>query len=209
MIRSDLIPLYVVALITLIAAMTDLWKFKVYNALTFPAILSGLIVSTAMGGLAGLSSSFLGAALGFGTLVLCFALGGVGAGDVKLMTAVGAWLGPYLTYRVFLTSALAAGVYALALVVLQGGVFSAIAELLVLKHRMLSPASWVRPKSSIEVEARRGDRRRRLVPFAAMTCVGYFLTLFWLQPNRNAVSTASDRHIPVASASAPSSGGIR
>ncbi len=91
---ADLIPLVCAGAVTLIAATTDLWKFKVYNVLTFPALLAGLVVSAWLGGFEGLVASGLGAALGFGVLVVFFALGGVGAGAVNVMAARGAWIGP-------------------------------------------------------------------------------------------------------------------
>ncbi len=49
-----------------------------------------------------------------------FALGGLGAGDVKLLGAIGAWLGPSVVLRVALYSTMAGGVLALALAVRSG-----------------------------------------------------------------------------------------
>ncbi len=177
--RADLIPLAVVASATLIASATDLWKFKVHNALTLPTLALGVAVSAALGGWSGLGSSLLGAGLGFGLLVLFFAAGGVGAGDVKLLAAVGAWLGPFLTYQVFVASALFGGAYALALVLGRYGVLGLAIELIEAGRALLDPGWWNRPRPSIAAEVGRADRRRRLVPFAAMTCLGFFATLAW------------------------------
>jgi prepilin peptidase CpaA len=177
--RTELIPLAAVALATLVASVTDLWKFKVYNALTVPTLLLGVVISARLGGGAGLVSSLLGAGLGFGLLILFFAAGGVGAGDVKLLAAVGAWLGPHLTLEVFVASALCGGVYSLALVFARGGVLGLALELIAARSRLLAPGSWSLPVSTIEVEVGRTDRRRRLVPFAAMICLGFFATMAW------------------------------
>jgi prepilin peptidase CpaA len=49
-----------------------------------------------------------------------FCLGGLGAGDVKLLGAIGAWLGPSVVLRVALYSTMAGGVLALALAVRSG-----------------------------------------------------------------------------------------
>ncbi|MHC5540098.1 A24 family peptidase, partial [Singulisphaera rosea] len=155
--QADVASLFVVASVVIVAAMTDLWKFKVYNALTFPALFTGLAVSAVLGGGAGLGSSLLGAALGFSTLVVFFMMGGVGAGDVKLMTALGAWLGPYLIVQVFLASALAAGLYALVLIVMRGGMFSAAVELLILVRRMVSGEMPTPAEVSIKAEVHRAD----------------------------------------------------
>ena len=174
---QEMVSLSAAGLACLIAAGTDLWKFKVYNALTIPLLTAGLIASTLAGGWAGLATSGLGALTGFGLLLAFFAMGGVGAGDVKLLTALGAWLGPAPTLRVFLASAVAAGIYALVLAALSGGLARTAVDLLSLAGRLrrfdFQPAAAV----PITVEAARGDRRRRLVPFAAMTCAGFFLVV--------------------------------
>jgi prepilin peptidase CpaA len=113
-------PVYVVLAASLIAAVTDVWKFKVHNLLTMPLLLSGLLYHGIVGGQAGLGESFLGVLFGFGVLFVFYLMGGMGAGDVKLLAAAGAWLGMPLTFFVFLASASAAGVYAIVLLLLYG-----------------------------------------------------------------------------------------
>ncbi len=198
---TEMIPLVAVALATLAASVTDLWKFKVYNVLTLPTLLLGLIVSSILGGWSGLGSSLLGAGLGFGLLVVFFAVGGVGAGDVKLLAAVGAWLGPYLTYQVFIASALFGGLYALVLVFSRGGVLAMMVEMIHARQTLLSPSSWKLPTSTIEGEVQRHDRRRRLVPYAAMTCLGYFATMAWWGHDLPKVWPPTERSAAVASVS--------
>jgi len=175
--RSDLIPLIAVAFVTIVAAATDLRRFKVYNALTFPTLVGGLVASAWLGGLAGLGYGLLGSATGFGVLVVFYALGGVGAGDVKLFAALGAWLGPQHTLELFFAASMAAGAYALILAFMHGGLGIAYVRATDLASTLLSPRSWSVPKAEIVAEVRRSDRRRRLVPFATMTCLGFFALL--------------------------------
>jgi prepilin peptidase CpaA len=191
MIRAESLPLIAVALATLIAAATDLWRFKVYNALTLPMLAVGLVASGWSGGLAGLGSSLLGASIGLVVLAAFFALGGVGAGDVKLYVAVGAWLGPWPMLQVFAASALANGAYAVILSVFYLGTGEAAFRVAMLGHRMLTPGTWSRPTAQVNVEARREDRRRRLVPFAASTCVGFFIMLALWNRDGSEVRTPS------------------
>lgn len=173
----ELIPLIAVAAVTLFAAVTDVRRFKVPNKLTFPALLLGLVCSSLLGGFMGLGISFLGAVTGFAVLLVFYALGGVGAGDVKLFTALGSWLGPRLTIEVFVASAIAAGIYALVLVILQDGLGLAFFRFVELGRALLTPRSWGVPRAEVRREVSRPDRRRRLVPFAAMTCLAFFVTL--------------------------------
>jgi prepilin peptidase CpaA len=77
-----------------VAVVTDLQTRKIYNWLTFPAMAVGLVLSVAFGGLAGLQASLIGFFAGSLVFAIGFFMGGaMGAGDVKLMAAIGLWLG--------------------------------------------------------------------------------------------------------------------
>jgi len=173
------VPVSIVLIGTSIAAVTDIWKFRVYNALTFPLLLSGLVFQAVTGGWAGLGNSCLGALFGFFSLVLFYGMGGVGAGDVKLLAAVGAWLGMPLTFYVFLASSLAAGVYAIGLLLLQGGLTEVYVGFHVLFQKLKTNTLHLQADRRIEREAQRPDRRKRLIPFALMLLVGLIATLFY------------------------------
>lgn len=89
------VPLWVagpVIVLVAAAAQADVRTRKIPNALTLPALLLGLAVHAAFHGFQGMQSSFAG--LAFATLVLLpgWLFRWMGAGDVKLMAAVGAWL---------------------------------------------------------------------------------------------------------------------
>ena len=83
---ADVILVAVVAA----AAVTDLKSGRIYNRLVYPAVVVGLLLALACGGWVELKDHALAAAIGFGVLFLCYAIGGMGGGDVKLMAAVGA-----------------------------------------------------------------------------------------------------------------------
>ena len=170
------LPLVAVAATTLVAAATDLHRFRVPNALTLPVLMLGVVVAGLSGGGSGLLLSLAGVGVGLILLGCFFALGGVGAGDVKLFAAMGSWLGPAPLLQVLAASALLAGVYALVLSALSLGIGATAARVLLLGDRMRSPGQWTRPEvapAPILAEVARPDRRRRLVPFAATTCAGF------------------------------------
>jgi prepilin peptidase CpaA len=170
-------PLAIVLIASLIAAVTDIWKFRVYNLLTFPLLLTGLAYHAWHGEL---GSSLLGALFGFGALIVLHVLGGVGAGDVKLMAGVGAWLGAECTFIVFIASSLAAGVYASALVLLTGQWVETVTNLRILMLRLGNLGRYLGSDERMEIEVNRDDRRRRVIPFGAMVAIGVVATLFLL-----------------------------
>ncbi len=100
-----------VMLFTATAVALDLRSRTLTNWLTVPAFVSAVMFHCITGGLTGLGQSLAGFAVGFGILLVLWLIGGGGGGDVKLMGAIGAWLGPALTLVVFLsTSVVTVGV---------------------------------------------------------------------------------------------------
>ncbi len=92
-----------------VAAYIDWKEHRVPNWLTFWAFGWGIAFHTLGSGMAGLWIALLGAAIGLATLIVPYALGGMGAGDVKLMAAVGAWVGAGATIQAFVWIALFGG----------------------------------------------------------------------------------------------------
>ncbi|MBV8228676.1 MAG: prepilin peptidase, partial [Planctomycetaceae bacterium] len=103
-----------------------------------------------------------------------------GAGDVKLMAAVGAWLGIPLTFHIFIASSLTAGVYAIILLVFGGGLSETWVNLQIIWYRLATFGRHLGSDNRLELEATRSDRRKRCVPFAAMVAMGTILTFVWM-----------------------------
>jgi prepilin peptidase CpaA len=83
----------------------DLKFGKIPNWMTIPAILFGLSYHVLSGGREGLFYSVQGLILGMGLLLVPFMMGGMGGGDVKLLGAIGSYVGPMMTLRIFMVSA--------------------------------------------------------------------------------------------------------
>ena len=94
------------------ACVTDLRARRIPNVLTFGAALAGLVFQFATGGVEALGQASLGWLLGAFVFLLPFALGGLGGGDVKLLAALGAWLGPADAFWLALYTGVAGGVMA-------------------------------------------------------------------------------------------------
>ena len=114
-------PFFVLLVIVLVtAAIIDIRFRRIPNWLTYPAVLVGIGFHTLSRGLDGFLFSTAGMFLGLGLLVAFYLVGGMGAGDVKLMAAVGAFLGPKGALTAFVLTALVGGIYALVLLVRSG-----------------------------------------------------------------------------------------
>ncbi len=111
------------------AAIIDGLKFKVPNWLTYHLAIGGLAFHAWSGGTAGFSASILGLALGLCLLLPLYAIGGMGAGDVKLLAGVGAWMGPQVTFWAFACSAIVGGIIGLGLMIRDGRLFGHVAKM--------------------------------------------------------------------------------
>lgn len=111
----------IAAVVVVIAAcVPDIRSRRIPNALTFGAALTAVGFHVATGGWSGLLASVSGWIVGAALFFPFFALRGMGAGDVKLMAAVGAWLGPLPVFWAALCTSLAGGVIGLAVAVAHG-----------------------------------------------------------------------------------------
>jgi prepilin peptidase CpaA len=98
-----------VLLLTFAAAVLDWRSRKIPNWLTVSGILAGIILRTTLGGWPGAKSSLEGVGLALGLLLPLVLLRALGAGDWKLMGAVGAFMGPALFLFILFGSILASG----------------------------------------------------------------------------------------------------
>ena len=110
---------WLVTVVLILAAVIDGWKLKVPNWITFPMIISGWIYSAVFFGWPGLGWSMVGTAVGLALLMPAYAIGGMGAGDVKLLAGVGAWVWGTVTFYAFCFSAIIGGVIAMGMILYQ------------------------------------------------------------------------------------------
>jgi prepilin peptidase CpaA len=113
---SQIIWALTVAL-TLYAGWLDGWTHRIPNWLTVSGFLVGVALNSVIAGLRGTVTALEGAGLGFLILLPLVYLRALGAGDLKLLGAVGAFLGPTLLWLVLLASVLVAGLMAIVLIV--------------------------------------------------------------------------------------------
>jgi len=107
-------------LIAIPCGFCDYRSRRVPNWLTFPGICLGIGLNVFQAGMAGLWSSLQGLAVALAIYGSLYLLRALGAGDVKLMAAIGAVAGPAHWLRIFLLTALCGGVVAVVLIVMRG-----------------------------------------------------------------------------------------
>lgn len=95
------------------AAVIDYRRRLIPNVITFAAMLAGLVLHGLHSGWSGFTFALTGLAVGGGLLLVFYLIGGMGAGDVKLLAAVGALVGAEKVFAVFVLTVIAGGVMAL------------------------------------------------------------------------------------------------
>lgn len=113
-----IVPVAVVVYLS-IAVFTDLKSRQIPNWLTVSSLVIAMLFHFFSGGLPALLLSLGGFATGFGILFVLWIIGGGGGGDVKLMGALGAWVGPMPTLLIFWGSTFCALACMFGLVVFQ------------------------------------------------------------------------------------------
>jgi prepilin peptidase CpaA len=107
----------ILALIT--CFITDIKQQKIYNKIIFPSLAAAVILNVWFDGLAGLKLTLLGFITGLCILLIPYFLGGMGAGDVKLLSLIGAAKGSIFVLNTAIYMALIGGVVAILVIIFQ------------------------------------------------------------------------------------------
>ncbi len=168
------IPEMAVLAVGAAACVADYRTRRIPNLLTFGAAAIALVFSAVTGGLHGLGWAVAGWVVGCLIFLPWFALGGMGAGDVKLLAALGAWMGPGPVVWLALYAAIAGGVFAVAVTLARGylGTMFRNVWLLLMYWRV----AGVRPHPDLTLATGRGPR----LPYAFPITAGAVAVL-WLR----------------------------
>jgi prepilin peptidase CpaA len=109
-------------LLAVVAGVMDWRSRRIPNWLTVSGLAVGIVANTALAGWSGLKASLLGAGLGLLLLLPFVLVRSLGAGDWKLVGALGAFIGPGNLLNVLLITVLVAGLMAVALIIWKGRV---------------------------------------------------------------------------------------
>ena len=184
---ADHWPVWTVAALLVWAAWIDGKELRVPNWLTFSMAGAGLLFNAAEGGWLGrgwsgmgpvgeigLWGGLLGLVAGLVTLLPLCSVGGMGAGDVKLMAGVGAWLGWHVTAYAFVATVFVGAAMAIVMMVRSGDVSKHIVTAKLILHEWRT----VRDPWKLSEIARARKSSMTLLPYGIPMCIGsigYFL----------------------------------
>lgn len=155
-------PCGMIVLATVIA-IEDYRNYRISNRSVLATLLAGLLLLAYKHQFEGLIAGLSGAIVGFTLLIPFYALGGLTAGDVKWLSALGAWYGPKGIVGLFLISSLALGILSL---------------LWILKRRRVAPPLMLEqstkdsPSYRIDAMYASDARRTHLIPYALTVAIG-------------------------------------
>ena len=170
----------VLALSTLIA-WGDLLHYRISNRAVLLTLMMGLVWNASNSLWIGAAMGLLGVLVGFVLLVPFYAMGGVTAGDVKWLAALGAWYGPRGIVGVFLVSSILLGVFCLVSIAYRyiGMVRQIPRAGLAMESRgtlgLGSSTSTIANKARIDDVYCSADRRSVLIPYAVPVAIGVLM----------------------------------
>jgi prepilin peptidase CpaA len=183
-------PIWFVCAAMVLAAVIDGWKLKVPNWLTFPLVISGWLYGLSLNlglgapGHGGIGAALAGTALGFALLLPVYAIGGMGAGDVKMQMGFGSWVGAWFG----LWAGMVTIFWAFCLAVIIGGILALVLMLVRRQFRTNLDntrailGDLIRAGSLGEISNRAGQRKPRmhLLPYGIPLCLGFVGYLLYL-----------------------------
>lgn len=161
------------------ASWIDYKERRVPNWLNGAIAALGFMAQAYFWGWQGVTLGLLGMCVGFATLIIPWLMHGMGAGDVKLMMAIGVWLGPWLTFVSFAVGAVVGGVIAVAMILSTGRLWHAYGNLCTI-------ADKISHRSTIFTEfgsAKSFGETSQLLPYGVPLTIGTLIVYFsqaWL-----------------------------
>ncbi|NIS71316.1 MAG: prepilin peptidase [Proteobacteria bacterium] len=162
-----------ISIVLLIGVVSDLRFQRIPNVLAFPTMIAALAYHGVNGGSEGLLFSAKGLGLGVTLLLLPYMMGGMGAGDAKLMGAVGAVVGPAGVFIAFLFTAIFGGIYGLALLLARPEYLKEV-----IKRCWAVLKALVYGKQIIYIPPVKNHKKPRLC-YGVAIAVGTICSIFW------------------------------
>ena len=174
-IHRDDLSIVAASIYFILACTTDTLKAKIPNLLNACLLVAGFVFSTVALGMQGFLLSLSGLGLGIGLLLLPYIMGGMGAGDVKALGALGALIGPYDLLHVFVYTAFYGGGLALLHYLYTNDIKKSLHEawLSVCTSAITRKAHYLAPTNSDSIKS------TPRFPYSAAIALGYYSFVYW------------------------------
>jgi prepilin peptidase CpaA len=184
-------PVVAICVGMIAAAVIDWWKYKVPNKLTFPLIFSGWLLGLCNnfdlvpgGGQGGIGAALLGTVVGCALLIPVYAIGGMGAGDVKMTMGFGSWIGAFygvpdglvIIFWAFCIGTIAGGVIALGMIAVRGNYGQNLKNV----RDILGDFATSSSVSEVHDKANKRRPRWHRLPYGVPLCIGFVGYLWYL-----------------------------
>jgi len=181
-------PLLFICIAMVAAAVVDGWKLKVPNWLTFPLVISGWLFGLCHNlgwlpgtGFGGIGGSLIGTAVGCALLLPIYAMGYMGAGDVKMQMGFGAWVGAFFGVRdgmiiiiwAFCWGAIIGGIIALIMIAVRGDFRTNLQNVKEVFRDWASGGGI----GAVSDKAAKRKPRMQLLPYGIPLCLGFIAYL--------------------------------
>jgi len=149
-----------------VGGVSDLRSARIPNWLTYSAALAAMVLRAGLLGWLGLKEGVTGLLIAVLPFFLLFVIGAMGGGDVKLMSAVGAWAGASHVVQVLVAAALAGGFLAVLYTIFGQGIGQTFRNLCdLVRFRLIS---GLHPHPVLNVRTTKALR----VPFGVAIAMG-------------------------------------
>lgn len=159
-------------IVLVLACITDLRSRRIPNWLVLPFLIAGFVVSGWLHGREGFTRSLAGAGVAILLCSVLYWLGGLGAGDLKLCAAIGAWIGPHQLFIAQVVTGIVGGVWVLIWAISAGFVcdlFRSTGDL---------AFGWVKRGALRDPDMTLDNPLRRKMPYAPAIAIGTLLSFF-------------------------------
>lgn len=158
---------FILIIVLLICLITDIKSRKIYNNVLLPSLIAALLLNTLFFSFNGLIDSILGLLLGFGILLIPYLMGGMGAGDVKLLSVIGAFKGPIFVFTTAVYMALVGGLIGIIIIIVRSSFIKK------LKNWRLAFSSM---KYGLSIFVPSKDTMKKTFPYGVAIVAGAFLS---------------------------------
>lgn len=156
------------------ASWIDYAERRVPNWLNASIAAMGFMAQGYFFGWSGLAAGMLGMLVGFATLIVPWLMNGMGAGDVKLMMAIGVWLGPWLTLVSFCAGAIVGGIIAVVMILSSGRLYLAYGNIATICQKVTNRSTIFSEFGS----AKSFGETSQLLPYGVPLTIGTLIVFF-------------------------------